>query len=368
MRNNNENEDKKAGEKDREGRKSSRFGRKQLLLLGAGICILTVFGALLLYRHQGRPPEPGAQSAPEPEETAGTAAAEQAGNAQTGHSGREASAEAGTAATAAAAAMTGSSSGTASSGKEKAAPRSPEMDALEKELREKLGEKSGDWSLYLYRFDTGEEIGIHANEPMISASLIKLFVAGCYLEQVEKGNLQDDYQNQLYSMLSASDNGATNTLIDVLGFEEINAFITDHGYRAGKLNRKMLEKNGTENYTSARDCGEVLRAAYKGKYISREASERVLEAMRAQIARNRQKIPAGLPREVETANKTGELFTNNADGVYVDVQNDAAVIYAEDHPYVLVVLSSVPSAGEGELHAQIAELSSIIYEEVCGDQ
>ena len=368
MANRRENEEKKAGEKaggkDRESGKTPRPGGRRRLLIGAGLCILAVFGALLLYRHQGQQPEPGAQSSPETEEAAGTAGAEQAGSAATEPGGTGASAAAETeAAVAAASAATGSSSG-----RDKAVPRSPEMDALERELRGRLGEKNGDWSLYLYRFDTGEEIGIHANEPMISASLIKLFIAGCYLEQVKKGNLQDDYQNQLYSMLSASDNGAANTLIDVLGFEEINAFIRDHGWRAGKLNRKMLVQNGTENYTSARDCGEVLRAAYKGKYISREASERVLEAMGAQISRNRRKIPAGVPGEVETANKTGELFTNNAEGVYVDVQNDAAVIYAEDHPYVLVIMSAVPSAGEGELHAQIAELSSIIYEAVCGDQ
>jgi beta-lactamase class A len=168
-------------------------------------------------------------------------------------------------------------------------------------------------------------------------------------------------------MLSASDNGATNQLIDLLGMDQINAFIQEHNYGAGRLSRKMLENNGTENYTSARDCGNVLRSVYDRTYINKEASQRVEEAMRAQIARNLYKIPAGVPEGVVTANKTGELFTKNAEGVNVDVQNDAAIIFAGEHPYVLVVMTAVPGAGEAQMHEEISAISSEIYKAVCGE-
>jgi N-acetylmuramoyl-L-alanine amidase len=168
-------------------------------------------------------------------------------------------------------------------------------------------------------------------------------------------------------MLSASDNGSANTLIDVLGMDTINDYMEEQNYPDGRLNRKMLQKNGTENYVSARDCGRLLRRAYQGRLVSKEASERVVEALRDQIGRNRGKIPAGVPGEVVTANKTGELITVNDRGTGVDVQNDAAIIFDEDHPYILVVMSAVPGAGEGDLHAQIAELSSVVYDAVCGE-
>ncbi|MBQ2640788.1 MAG: N-acetylmuramoyl-L-alanine amidase, partial [Lachnospiraceae bacterium] len=200
---------------------------------------------------------------------------------------------------------------------ETAAALSPEMDRLEDDLRDMIGEKSGDWSLYLYRLDTGEEIGIHDRAPMISASLIKLFIAGCYLDQVDQENIPDDYQNSLYAMLSASDNGSANTLIDVLGMDTVNTYMQEHNYPDGQLNRKMLQKNGTENYVSARDCGRLLCRAYQGRLVSKEASERVVEALRDQIGRNRGKIPAGVPGEVVTANKTGELITVNDRGTGV---------------------------------------------------
>ena len=243
---------------------------------------------------------------------------------------------------------------------------SPEMSALDKKLREELENKSGDWSLYLYRLDTDEEIAINADQPMVSASLIKLYIAGCYLERVKKGKLDDNYDYQLFKMLSESDNGATNTLIDVLGMDRINRFMKKHHFKAGKLNRKMLVQNGTENYTSSADCGKVLREVYNWDYVNPDSSARVMRALWAQIPRNRQKIPAGVPSDIETANKTGELYTHDQNGTGITVQNDAAVIFASDHPYILVVMTAVPGGGEGQLHREIAGLSAQVYEAICG--
>lgn len=297
----------------------------------------------------------------EPAEVAGTAA-----SAEIGATGGTASAaaEAATAATAATSAAAATAAPAAEEGEEAAAALSPAMMELKEHVAKELSEKGGRWSMYLYRLDTGEEFGVNEQDSMISASLIKLYIAGCYFEQIDKGVIADDYPGQLFTMISESNNGSTNTLIDVLGMDTINEFIREHGFEASMLQRKMLEKNGKENYTSAGDCGRVLREVYEGTYVSEEASARIMEAMKAQIARNRYKIPAGVPEGIETANKTGELFTTDENGVNVTIQNDAAIIFVADHPYVLTVMTAVPSAGEGEMHRQIAALSSEVYEAV----
>lgn len=297
----------------------------------------------------------------EPAEVAGTAA-----SAEIGATGGTASAaaEAATAATAATSAAAATAAPAAEEGEEAAAALSPGMMELKEHVEAELSEKAGRWSMYLYRLDTGEEFGVNEHDSMISASLIKLYIAGCYFEQIDKGVIADDYPNQLFTMISESNNGSTNTLIDVLGMDTINEFIREHGFEASLLQRKMLEKNGKENYTSTGDCGRVLREVYEGTYVSQEASARIMEAMRAQIARNRYKIPAGVPQGIETANKTGELFTTDENGVNVTIQNDAAIIFVDNHPYVLTVMTAVPSAGEGEMHSQIAALSSEVYEAV----
>ena len=342
---------KATGADAEENMKSAGIPGHVVMILAA---VLLIFLCAVIYVSQ-KPKEkaPGQASTAE---TAGTQEQSAGAKEEKGETGETAS----TAGHAQAAAA-GSTAGA-----EKAVALSPRMKALDKKIRKELSEKNGDWSLYLYCLDNGQEIGINANEPMISASLIKLYVAGCYFEQVEKGNIPDDSISMIYTMLSASDNNATNRLIDLLGMDEINSFMEEHNYKAGKLNRKMLEKNGTENYTSARDCGSVLRSVYEAAYINKDASEKIEEAMRDQIARNRYKIPAGVPEDVDTANKTGELFTTNSEGVSVDVQNDAAIIYAKDHPYILVVMTAVHGAGEGEMHEQIAEISAEVYKAVTG--
>ena len=263
-------------------------------------------------------------------------------------------------------ASTAGSAATEKASTKKDSTLSPEMSALDKKLREELENKSGDWSLYLYRLDTDEEIAINADQPMVSASLIKLYIAGCYLERVKKGKLDDNYDYQLFKMLSESDNGATNTLIDVLGMDRINRFMKKHHFKAGKLNRKMLVQNGTENYTSSADCGKVLREVYNWDYVNPDSSARVMRALWAQIPRNRQKIPAGVPSDIETANKTGELYIKDQNGTSIAIQNDAAVIFAPHHPYILVVMTAVPGGGEGQLRREIAGLSAQVYEAICG--
>ncbi len=250
-----------------------------------------------------------------------------------GHAG-SASTAAPSSGTAGSSASSSTASTAGSAATKKDSTLSPEMSALDKKLREELENKSGDWSLYLYRLDTDEEIAINADQPMVSASLIKLYIAGCYLERVKKGKLDDNYDYQLFKMLSESDNGATNTLIDVLGMDRINRFMKKHHFKAGKVNP--------------------------------DSSARVMRALWAQIPRNRQKIPAGVPSDVETANKTGELYTHDQSGTGITVQNDAAVIFAPDHPYILVVMTAVPGGGEGQLHREIAGLSAQVYEAICG--
>ena len=83
--------------------------------------------------------------------------------------------------------------------------------------------------------------------------------------------------------------------------------------------------------------------------MSEEASERILEDLRNQ--QRTSKIPAGVPKEVKTGNKTGELD---------NVDNDAAIIWAPDCTYILCIMSS----DTGGRIAEIRKLSSIVYDAI----
>ena len=227
---------------------------------------------------------------------------------------------------------------------------SAEMKVLEEELSDEIGKLGGKWSLYLKRLDTDQVIGIGDDEKMIAASLIKLFIAGEFYTLAEEGELDaDNFHNMPDLMISISDNGAANSLISACTMEKINEFAREKGYEETELNRRMLDWNGKENYTSARDCGKMLEEVLKGEYVSEEASERILEALRDQ--QRTSKIPAGVPGEVKTANKTGELD---------NVDNDAAIVWSPECTYILCIMSS----NTGGRIPEIRKLSSMVYNSI----
>ena len=152
-----------------------------------------------------------------------------------------------------------------------------------------------------------------------------------------------------FAGVNAAINGAANSLINACSMDKINEFIEENGYNETKLNRRMLEWNGTENYTSTRDCGRLLEEVLNGKYVSEKASERILTDLRDQ--QKRSKIPAGVPSGIETGNKTGELD---------NVDNDAAIIWSPNATYILVIMSSDTT---GRI-AEIQKLSSMVYKSI----
>jgi len=168
------------------------------------------------------------------------------------------------------------------------------------------------------------------DQSMQAASLIKLFVAGCVYETMENS---DQYEGQISSMISVSDNSACNSLVSTLGggdaqagMAKVNEYCMNHGFTETHMGRLMLQPNDVDdNYTSVSDCGNFLLNIYNGNLAG---SAQILEYMKQQERRG--KIPAGVPDGVQTANKTGELDF---------VENDAAIIFHPSGPYILCVMS-----------------------------
>ena len=109
-------------------------------------------------------------------------------------------------------------------------------------------------------------------------------------------------------------------------------------------------KHKNFNFTSVNDCGRYLRGILNGTIVSYEYSEKILSLLKQQ--QHTQKIPAGVPDGIETANKTGELDY---------VQGDAAIVYAPDGPYILVIIGDNLDDGYSQIN-KITDLSKIVYE------
>ena len=213
-------------------------------------------------------------------------------------------------------------------------PPADTLSPLREEISQMLSGCAGTWSVYCKRMDTGESFCIN-DSPMTAASLIKLYVYGAARRAMENGTLDAArYESLLHPMITVSDNNSCNRLIDALGgFGAVNAFIAEYGFTGSVLNRKMLA-SGPENFTSTKDCGALLEMLLNNAFVSPETSAALLTDLRNQTRTG--KIPAGVPRGVRTANKTGEL---------TGVENDAAIVFSDACTYILCVMSGGVASG-----------------------
>lgn len=220
--------------------------------------------------------------------------------------------------------------------------------------------------------------------PIKSASIIKLFIMQVLLEEIKAGrlswqemitmmaedqvggtgNLQAAEPGTSYSleelaleMLIHSDNTATNLIIERLGgLSAVQAKIHSLGYQDTRLQRLMMDQvaiaEGRENFTSAREVGQLLAKLYQHKLVGQAQDQNFLDFLAQQT--DRQGVVATLPQGVISYNKTG---TNSAQGL----QHDAALVQLTNQSaYVLVVLQEGP--GDGDLLKPLQEIGQRVYE------
>jgi beta-lactamase class A len=155
-------------------------------------------------------------------------------------------------------------------------------------------------------------------------------------------------------MITRSSNLATNTLIALVGADEVNRTMRSLGARRIQVLRgvedgKAFDK-GLINTTSARDLAIILRAIEEGRAAPADATDEMRQILLAQEFN--EKIPAGLPPGIRVAHKTGEITAHS---------HDAAIVYPSGRkPYVLVVLTRGIQDG-ARASKLIADISSIVY-------
>ena len=239
-------------------------------------------------------------------------------------------------------------------------PPTPDpQDELEIALKEQIKQYDGNWSIYIEDLKRNKKTIINEKQ-MVAASLIKLFTAGEYFDAISnKGIAETPYSDSLLRlMISQSDNDAWEALETYFGgyyengLQEVTEFAQKNGYpKTGRLiGAPSIYSEDAKNLSSVSDIGKALNNIYYGTYVNKDASEKILNCMLNQERRD--KIPAGLPEDIQCANKTGELY---------DVQNDAAIIYTDTTDYILVVMTE-NQIDDLKSFDDIANVSKLVYE------
>ncbi|MCD8337380.1 MAG: class A beta-lactamase-related serine hydrolase [Lachnospiraceae bacterium] len=237
------------------------------------------------------------------------------------------------------------------------------IEDLEELILTTIADYDGTWSVYVKNLNTDESFVIN-DQPMKSASVMKLFIMGTVYTAIEEGELERTSQimTLMNAMISSSDNSAANKLLYIMGdsnyadgIAKVNAFIQSHGFSEMTVEYNGFDNEATNsgdgtNQVAAKDVGKLLEDIYRRTWMSRAVSNEMEEMLLAQ--KTRYKIPAGLPEDVLCANKSGEMSST---------QNAAALIYSDACDYILVVLSDGWNNTDTAI-SRIADLSAIVYE------
>jgi beta-lactamase class A len=133
-------------------------------------------------------------------------------------------------------------------------------------------------------------------------------------------------------MVAVSDNSATNVLIDRVGMDAVNAEMDKLGLPHTRLRRKMMDlkaaTEGRENVSTPEEMMKLLQVVYEGRVLNRTMTDDFFKML---STHKDSWIPRDLPDGVRSANKPGALE---------GVRNDSGVVFVENRPFVLCVMTT----------------------------
>ena len=264
----------------------------------------------------------------------------------------------------------------------------------ESAISARLAKSGADVAVYFRTLDGRAQWSVRADDLFHAASTMKIPVMIELFHQVQEGkvkltdtllvknefhsivdgspyvlNASDDSEGELYKaegqkrtlrelcevMITVSSNLATNLLIEKLGVENIRAEVLSLAadgmdVKRGVEDGKAFEK-GLNNTTTARSLGILLQAIAQGKTVDAASSNEMVAILEGQ--KFNEGIPAGLPKGIPVAHKTGEI---------TKIHHDAAIVFAK-RPFILVILVR-GLAEKMDSAALMAEVSKSLYEAI----
>jgi beta-lactamase class A len=276
-------------------------------------------------------------------------------------------------------------------------------DDLDRQVQAKIAGFAGKVTLYAKNLATGSTYSLQGDEPVRTASTIKLpIMIEAFSEAAEgklklteplrisadekvsgSGILQDlsvdslPLRDLLMLMITLSDNTATNLILERIGGNAVNARMATLGLKNTRVMRKILgdgnklkatpsgitdEGAKAENKrwgigrSSPREMVQLLEMLYRGESINKQASANMLEILKKQRDHN------GIARDIKdavVANKSGALDA---------LRSDVGIVYTPRGPIAMAItVDAMPQPNwtpenPGELI--IASLSELLIDQL----
>jgi beta-lactamase class A len=239
---------------------------------------------------------------------------------------------------------------------------------LEEHLASLARNHKGKVAIAVKQLGTGESYYLNADEPMPTASLIKLPVMIEVYQQVAEGRIklsdpvtlrQEDkvpgsgvltehftpgvtvpLRDAVHLMIAVSDNTATNLVLDKIGIGATAVRMESWGFPNTKIHAKSFRGSTTSVFpertkqfglgsTTAREMVEILARLQGGKFVNPEACTEMLALLKK--CDDNAKFPRFLPESVKVAHKSGSLS---------EARSDAGILYLRSGPVAVCVLTA----------------------------
>ena len=237
---------------------------------------------------------------------------------------------------------------------------SRETNRLVAALRKKLAQATGDWTVWVYRLDERKGYGINEDKIMPAASIMKVPIMLAVWEAVGRGDLdwdksytlrEGDKQNGsgpiefmdagtqltvlrlVAEMMNKSDNTAPVILTRLVGKDEVIR---------GIKRLSMEDTNFEENTTTAYDVSLAWRKIYD------LADTQMQGWLKDSIYEER--IPAGVPGDVEVLHKVGSDA-----GIWAD----SGIVMAPK-PFILVIMNK--DIDPDQAKTLVPEITKLIWD------
>lgn len=208
------------------------------------------------------------------------------------------------------------------------------FEPVKDQLLKILEPAGGQWAVVIEDLDGKDTLRLNPDAPFTAASVIKIPIMMTAFKEAREGKVRLDdtivlrkedkvggsgvlfeFHNgipltlldAIHMMIVVSDNTATNLVIDAVGLETVNSYMTEAGCKGSRLEAHLMrpKPNGPWNTITAADIALLVKGLADGTIADSGDCETMVGIMKRQ--QHNEKLPKLLPSGVTCAHKTGEV-------------------------------------------------------------